>query len=398
MKYLVGLISNNFKFYRYILLTGIDKLLAILSIIIVISLFKDKLLFNELEYIFSISAIVAIFLELGLSSYLFYGFKVTKDKTLFLDQFKTTYQVLGFYALILTFVSLIFGFFKSFVFYYVLVKAFSIIFINILKSYVRVTDNPEKIFWYSIPTHLISIIILSVFYFFNIKIDLFYFLLPNLILLIFLFFKKINLRFNVKPVIQQSLIFAWPIIFNSILYIILNNYIKIYAYNFFDSEEMYRISIIQRFSQVTFIIQVATVAFFSKKLYLQKDNHINWKGLFLYFFVLLFSVFLSILVTYLYIRFFTDTLFVFNLLELNYVLLFIYPALFCFNAFIELYFGRKNQNSKMLVSSFIGFLIFIILFALLNFGDDLLKLNIATFSAIITTLLIRLQFLLKWQK
>jgi hypothetical protein len=398
MKYLVGLISNNFKFYRYILLTGIDKLLAILTIIIVISLFKDKLLFNELEYIFAISAIVAIFLELGLSSYVFYGFKVTKDKTLFLDQFKTTYQVLGFYAMILTFVSLIFGFFKSFFFYYVLVKAFSIIFLNILKSYVRITDTPEKIFWYSIPTNLISIIILSVFYFFNIKINLFYFLLPNLILLIFLFFKKINLRFNVKPVIQQSLIFAWPIIFNSILYIILNNYIKIYAYNFFDSEEMYRISIIQRFSQVTFIIQVATVAFFSKKLYLQKDNHINWKGLFLYFFVLLFSVFLSILVTYLYIRFFTDTLFVFNLLELNYVLLFIYPALFCFNAFIELYFGRKNQNSKMLMSSFSGFLIFIILFTLLNFGDDLLKLNIATFSAIITTLLIRLQFLFKWQK
>ena len=398
MKYLVGLISNNLKFYRYILLTGIDKLLAILTIIIVISLFKDKLLFNELEYVFSIAAIVAIFLELGLSSYLFYGFKVTKDKTLFLDQFKTTYQVLGFYALILTFVSLIFGFFKSFFFYYVLVKAFSIIFLNILKSYVRITDTPEKIFWYSIPTNLISIIILSVFYFFNSKINLFYFLLPNLILLIFLFFKKINLRFNVKPVIKQSLIFAWPIILNSILYIILNNYIKIYSYNFFDSEEMYRISIIQRFSQVTFIIQVATVAFFSKKIYLQKNNHINWKGLFLYFFVLLFSVFLSILVTYLYLRFFTDTLFVFNLLKLNYVLLFIYPALFCFNAFIELYFGRKNQNSKMLMSSFIGFLIFIILFTLLNFADDLLKLNIAIFSAIITTLLIRLQFLLKWQK
>ena len=116
MKYLLNLIVSNFKFYRYILLTAIDKLLAVLTIIIVISLFKDKLLFNELEYVFSIAAILAIFLELGLSSYLFYGFKITKDKTFFLDQFKTTYHVLGFYALILTFISLIFGFLNHFFF------------------------------------------------------------------------------------------------------------------------------------------------------------------------------------------------------------------------------------------------------------------------------------------
>jgi hypothetical protein len=398
MKYLAGLIANNFKFYRYIFLTGIDKLLAILIIIIIISLFNNKLLFNEIEYLFSIAAIIAIFSELGLSSYLFYGYRISEDKKIFLNNFKLTYTTLGFYALTLTLFSLILGFFYNFLLYYILVKSFSIVFLNVLKSWVRINDSPENYFWYSIPTNLLSLTILIAFYVFDLKINLFYFLLPNLFLLVFLFLRRININHDLIPIIKKSLVFAWPIIFNSLLYIILNNYIKIYAYNFFDSEEMYRISLIQRFSQLTFIIQVSTVAFFSKKLYMQKESYINWPMLFLYFVALMSSVFVSILITYLYVSYLTNESFSFNLFQINYLLLFIYPAIFCFNSFLELYFGRQNMNYKALKTSIVGFAVFLLIFNIINLDDQLLLLNLATITGLSTTLLMRVKLLITWPK
>lgn len=379
MKYLVNKLVNHKHLLLFTFLNYIDKLISFSLPLFVLYISKSQLLYNDIEYIFSIASILVVFFDLGLNTYYFFGYKESTSKDLYIENVKQYftlsiifYQILGL-LLILTCLIIQQG---NFLIPFVIIRILYLLVQSFYSSYFRLNDKPSHIYWLSIPVNLFAFIILFLLKDISSTL-LFWIFLPQLLLLWILTYyfiikrQKIVLN-EIKSFFIKALKYSWPIIINVSMVTFINNFGKIYAYNYLSSDEMYQISYVLRISLIIQMAHVSIIAFYSKSIYIDIENKINITIFKKYVFFMFIAVLLLIG-------------FILGINKINYVkpitinlaslLIIVYTILWCFRSYFEMYMGKYNKNKLILLFSIIATLIYTGYILILGI-DNFLQLSI----------------------
>lgn len=352
-------ISAHVELLKYTVLNYIDKFIVFLLPLIVLFLTKDKKIYNDIEYIFSIANLSIIVLEIG-RIYLFYGYKIADNRNVFLVKSKNYFL---FIQLLYTLIGIcIYPFVSTLqsslgmLYVFVLIRSLYILFLNFFNSYFRLAGAPTRIFCYSIPVNVISIVLICLFL--NLKLELTFemFFLPQCLIslmsvLSFLFRFRWKFTLGLISYIKHGALYAWPIILNVLIVSFVNNYGKIYAYNFLSENEMYNFSYLLRIAMIIQMAHASVLAYCSKDIYMNEKKGLDITVLKLY------SLFISIAVI-LSVTFLVIFNCVFSLeqvkVDIIFVLILTYVLLWCYQAFFEIYYNKTNNNKLVLLYSLIG--------------------------------------------
>jgi len=243
----------------------------------------------------------------------------------------------------------------------------------------RLKDDPSKIYVITIAVNVSSLVLLIIAYFLAWSPVVIYFFMPSALALLVVASKFIatelkHFNFNdFLAFLKSSMIFAWPIMLNSLLMNFMNNYAKIYAYGNLSQEEMTEIAYLMRIGMLIQLSHAAFSAFYSKSLFMDVKEKFNMKIFKQYNVALLFSVFMVVLLI-LFTNYFLGS-FIKISLELSSFLFLFYIVIWCYIGYLELYFGVLNVNRKTLYYSMISSVFYI--FLLRSFDNiSLLQLSV----------------------
>lgn len=379
IRYMKNKIINHRGLIDYTILNYIDKLLVFLAPLIILSVFGDKTIYNDIEYVYSLSAIMLVILDFGITNNLLYEYRSTDDEDKLVNRVVSYFRIqILFYLLIsisLLIYSVITGKGEELLFY-VMVRAIYSYFISFYNLYFRLVDKPSKIFLYSIVTNLLTIITCVIFWINTKKIDTHIFFAVQTIFVVFLgayFFRKFS-KYDFAGLMKyvvKSVKYAWPIILNVFLFMIINNYGKLYARNYLTPDEMTHISLVQRLSLFVQLAHGSAAGYLSKRLFLDKCNKINIKILILYS-IMLFGGALVTFMSIPFIWYFKKDL----CLNLDSVTLLLigYTIAWCYGAYFELYLNKYNKNFFLPIFTGVSAVIFI---CLVHFGPFQPLINIS---------------------
>lgn len=352
-------ISVHKELLKYTILNYIDKFVVFVLPLVVLFLTKDKKIYNDIEYIFSVANLSIIVLEIG-RLYLFYGYKISGKRNLFLIKAKNyflfiqlLYSLLGIciYPFISTLHSSL-----GMLYVFILIRSLYVLFINFFNSYFRLAGTPSRIFWFSIPVNVISIILIFSFFCLKWGLTLEMFFLPQCLIslgsvLLFLFRFKWKWTVGLISYIKRGLLYAWPIILNVLIVSFVNNYGKIYAYNFLSENEMYNFSYVLRIAMIIQMAHASVLAYYSKEIYTNEKKGLDKSILKLYSLFIGIAVLLSVVFILIFNRFFSTEQ---VRIDIVFFLILLYVLLWCFQAFFEIYYNKTNNNKFILLFSLIG--------------------------------------------
>jgi hypothetical protein len=172
---------------------------------------------------------------------------------------------------------------------------------------------------------------------------------------------------------KNSMIFAWPILLNTLFMSFMNNYAKIYAYGHLSQQEMAQISYILRIGLIVQLTHASFSSFYSKSLFMDLERRFNFGIFKQYNYVLLLSaVLVGLIILFTNYVFYS---FIRIPLTLSTGFFVLYILLWCYIGYLEIYFGVMNANRRMLYYSMISSLLYIAL--LKGFGEvTLLQLSV----------------------
>lgn len=369
----------------YSLLNILDKGLIFLIPLIILFLFKDKELYNKIEYIYAIASVVVIFLDFGIKNYIFYNFKESRSKADLLKKNRVFINFLLYFYSIITLLlivanELFFSNLDLYLYVFIFARSLYSVLIAFYSYYFRLIDKPSKVYIYSLTVSLFTIVLVLILYFFNSIISLYdLFIFQMLLVMLAMFvFRKLLYAFNFEiffTYIKEALSYSYPIIINLILVTIINQFGKVYAYNFMSADDMTALALIQRFTMLIVLIHASLSGYFSKKLFIETSINTHLKILGLYSFILV-SISLSVFFMGYVNNVYNFIVYTINLNLLS--LLIISTLLWCFTAYSELYFNRSNKNKYIPYITLMGFLSF----------SAILMFNSITIEAIIFAMLI----------
>ena len=171
-----------------------------------------------------------------------------------------------FFIIFLIIFNLIFIFYEKFyneILILIFIRIIYLTIINFYKIYYRAKDIPSRIFIFSIPVSILTILLMiwNLFYYNANSLIIFFIIKIFLILLYFFFQIKIinKFRSNIKSyliILKNSISFSYPLMLSILFYNFMLNYGKIYSFNFLSQDEMSFLSLIQRiFVILTFFMQ-----------------------------------------------------------------------------------------------------------------------------------------------
>jgi O-antigen/teichoic acid export membrane protein len=365
------LIKNIQNIYLYSFFNFVDKILIFLLPLIILKIYDDKNLYNSIEYIYSIAIIIVIFFDLGLKNYTFYFLKHSKYLNEDIKKIENTFYF--FLILLSLFLFSSFSFFKNFyneILIFIFVRIIYLTIINFYKIYFRAKDKPSKIFIFSIPVSILTIVLMIWNFLFLSGNSLFIFFVFQILLILFYFLIKIKninkFKSNIKnyiTILKKSFYFSYPLMLSILFYNFMLNYGKIYSFNFLSDEEMSFLSLVQRIFIILTFFHATYVSYFQKKIFISDDKFINKKIFIDYFkIIILISVSLLILTPFMasYVKI--------EILNFNIViLLFLHSILWCISSFFDMYLTKTNNNKSILFSMLFSLLIFVgILFSFQN--------------------------------
>lgn len=357
------MIKDLQNIYFYSFLNLIDKILIFSLPLIILKLYNDKNLYNSLEYIYSIAVIILIFFDFGLKNYTFYFLKKSTNINNDINKIENTF----YFFLLIFLLFLILSFLISERLYnqilvLILVRVVYLTLINFYKIYFRAKDTPSKIFIYSIPVSILTILIMSLNLIYFNKNDLLIFFSIQFFFIFFYLLIKINITnkfwFNVKNyflILKDSLIFSYPLMLSILSYNFMLNYGKIYSYNFLSLQEMSFLSLIQRIFIILTFFHATYISYFQKKIFISDDKFIN-KKIFLDYLKIIFSLSVVILILTPIIANYVNI----EIIDMKIViLLFLHSLLWCLSSFFDMYLTKTNHNKSILFSMLISLVVFI---------------------------------------
>lgn len=351
------LISVHRELLKYTIFNYIDKFMVFVLPMVVLFLTKDTKIYNDIEYIFSVANLSVTVLEIG-RLYLFYGYKISGDRTLFLIKAKNyflfiqlLYSLLG--ICIYPFISALQSPIGS-LYIFILIRSLYILFINFFNSYFRLVGSPSRIFWFSIPVNVISVILIYSCLKWGLTLEMFF--LPQCLIslgsvLLFLFRFRWEWTVGLISYIKRGLLYAWPSILNVLIVSFVNNYGKIYAYNFLSESEMYNFSYIFRIVMIIQMTHASVLAYYSKEIFTNEKKGLDKSILKLYSLFIGMAVVLSVIFILIFNRFFATKQ---VRIDIVFFLILFYVLLWSFNAFFEIYYNKTNNNKFILLFSLIG--------------------------------------------
>ncbi|RME32079.1 MAG: hypothetical protein D6800_00165 [Candidatus Zixiibacteriota bacterium] len=175
------------------------------------------------------------------------------------------------------------------------------------------------------------------------------------------------------PYLKRALSFSWPIMLNVLLFLLINNYGKIYARNFLSEEDMFNLSFVQRLAIIIQLAHASAMAYLSKRVYLDKQRGVSLRITALYSALIVAGV-LMVAAAFVLLRLFSHL----TSVPLNAVslLLVIYTVLWCYVGYLEMYLARINRNKYVLICSAAAAVVFVaVLF--MPFGTPLYRIALA---------------------
>ena len=351
---------QNIYFYSF--LNFIDKILIFILPLIVLKLYDDKDLYNSIEYIYSIAVVIVIFFDFGLKNYTFYFLKKSSNIDNDIKKIEDTFYF--FLLFFLLFLILFFIFYEKFyneILILIFIRVIYLTIINFYKIYYRAKDIPSRIFIFSIPVSILTILLMiwNLFYYNGNSLIFFFIIQLFLILLYFIFQIKIinKFRSNIKSyliILKNSISFSYPLMLSILFYNFMLNYGKIYSFNFLSQDEMSFLSLIQRIFIILTFFHATYVSYFQKKIFISDDKVINRKIFFDYFKIIFsLSIFLLIITP------FTANYVNIEILNIKIViLLFSHSLLWCLSSFFDMYLTKTNHNKSIFFNMLFSLIIF----------------------------------------
>lgn len=364
---MIKIVKKHKELLLYSSVNIIDKFLIFIIPLAALFLFKDKQLYNDIEYISSVSSILLIFLDLGMKNYLFYGYKISQKKHIYLRDARYYFNFLiQFYIILFSLLLL----FKSFVtsewvlLLFIIIRALYTLVIGFYAAYFRLIDKPSRIYVYSVSVSVLTILIMLGVFFMKIPMHLIIiYIVPFLGISIFIFHfynpvSSINYN-RYFSLIKTALAYSYPIIINLIMMGFINQFGRIYAYNYLDTDSMFEISIIQRISMILLLIHASIMGFYAKKIFISLKFSDHRNILLQYTLMIIFFTILVFLGVWIY------NLFAIIPLNLSILTLFLVGTLlWCYTAYFELYFNRANINKYIPIITLFAFLTYLAIFSL----------------------------------
>lgn len=350
---------KNFNFknlYSFSVLNFSEKFLAYLCPLLIIQIFDDKILYNQIELIYSFSVIFNIVFDFGLRGYFTYSLRKIKKRKQY------SIEVLNYFNSLFLIITIVCVLCISFLF--VLLNSAEIIIFSLIyfrfaylyitfffKVYFRMISNPFYIFFINIPVNLL--VIIFIFYgllFKNSTINLVTYFFPFIIfLLIYNFYLIVTLKFSIKfsktiIYITKSLKFYWPIILTSIISLFVGNFIKIFSFYELSPDDMTKSSLFLRILMIIQLTHASIASFYLKKNFLEKKIKFNKKILVVYLrnisIITLLIYFLSpVYLNYLKVNFTVDIIF---------ILMSLYIYFWCVASYLEQFLTKFNFNKSIL--------------------------------------------------
>ena len=248
---------------------------------------------------------------------------------------------------------------EFYVYLFILIRSIYALTVAFYSYYFRLIDDPSKIYKYSLSVSLLTLFFVGCIYLLSINIELLYFFLFQIILIVYFIYvgKRSVLNFKFSKFIlyaKEAINYSYPIMINLIMITVITQFGKVYAYNFLSINDMTVLSFIQRISLILVLFHSSLSGFYAKKLFTSNDINVHKKIFRLYFsvisavsFLIFISLYFSIGLGYLQV----DVLLVFVMLLSTFI--------WCITAYFELYFNRDNKNKYVPLVTLIGFVVFI---------------------------------------
>jgi len=396
-------LNNNRAMLRFTALNYIDKGLIFLTPFIVLYVFKDKAVYNDIEYIFSTSAVLLTLSELGVRNYFLYAYRGAKDRDALVGEVESSFQTLFFIYVVVSLVVLLYcGLFlddKDTLVYFIIPRTLYSFMIAFYSVYYILIDAPSRIF---IPSYFVNALTLAtiiVVRLLNAKLSLFFFFSSQALVDLALFGYIIKGRGAIDfgrlaRYLKKALPYAWPIILNIFLFMVINNYGRIYAYKLLSKEDMFHISFVQRISLVVQLTHASALAYLSKRLFIDPSNRVNLRLFGMYGAMLSASV-LAALAVLVGLRFVKPDSSVG--LDVTSLLILAYTVLWCLSAFFELYINKRNKNRYIPLFTLMAVGVFFASMKLLG-GNTLFSVSMSMALSMACSLALYLSFLRKLGK
>lgn len=365
------LIQKHKSLLIFTFLNYVDKAISFALPLFVLYLLKDISLYNDIEYIFSYANILVVIADLGMRMFFLYNYpKQVHDEKNYLSSVKSYFYIISFvYVLIglgLVLISKNTGLITVLV-PFICIRTLMMLFTNFFGIYYRLKDSPQIILYYSIIINLITFIVMIVF----VK----WLKIPNSLMLFFsiqmvfvLWFAIKGVKYIKKKVLEEmfkfvsnSLIYAWPLILNVLILTFINNYGKIYAFNHLSKSSMFSFSYTMRIAMIIQMAHSSVVAYYSKDIFLNTANKINYKMYKLYNLFIIVAVFISLL--------FLIMINSFNIvpmidIDTTVIVLILYVFLWCQVAYFEQYLSKHNKNMRILIFAVSSSIVYILMLML----------------------------------
>ena len=361
----------NIKFLKYSFLTLIDKILSVLFTLFVLEFLGIKL-FNIIEYVLAVSSTLYIVQELGVSTYIFkifqdLDYKWKKENSDQVLKINSLFIIIGS---TLSIISLIFN---SLILSLIIFRITYLSSVKIKSALTRVEDLPNNIFYLTIPANLILILIclISSEDYFLITLIIFHLLF----LLVSAESWKYKFSISSFSLIKESIFFCWPIILNVFIVTLLSNFLKLYGWNSLPEEELVILNYAIRFASFSSLFHMSFVKFFIKKNYMERSKTNLIRDLLFY----LSGIFVVLILCWALSIFYLDfNELIIDVYTIEYISFFFVPIAMNFSAYLEIFLARENNTFSILKSSFIGFILFILIMVIYQsiFQLDLFIINL----------------------
>jgi hypothetical protein len=264
-------------------------------------------------------------------------------------------------------------------------------------------DKPSNVFLFSISSNVASALLIFIFYKlkWNYYITAFFFprLMIVVLCLLMLSINKIRyaLLIGLIDFFKNAIKYSIPLIINTFCTVFLQNYGKIYAYNFLSSYEMYKFSYSMRIAMIISMTHSSIIGYYGKTIYIDTGNKINKKIFLIYSLGILASVLCALF-----------ALCIFNLLpqfekitiDISMVLILIYSTFHSFSAFFEAYYNKYNKSIYILIFSLISFAVYLSLLFFIGIKDiTLLSVFMVIYSIVyLSFILLKLRGILSCER
>ena len=395
---------TNRQLAVYFVLTAIDRLLLFFIPVVVLVYSNDVNLYNDVEYIYAAATILAIPIDLGIKNYIFYAYKTTNNKSellatnsAYIYSLASTYAVAFLVVLVWHFIAP--STIEINIIACIWLRVIYTVLVAFCANYSRLVDRPSEVYKYTMIVSLATVLLLSYLSYVGVTMrlpEVFFFQAVGVLLLLVktkrhgalgqLGAKVVN---NFFCYIRKSLSYAWPLMLNTFLVVVVLQYGKIHAYNFLPDGEMTKLSLLQRSGMVIIFFHIAIQGFFSKKIFMGDELKSHTQVFSFYITILIISTILAYLLMLTLGNYSASAS-----IDVSFTLfaaLAIANLCWCVTAYLELYYNRMNKNKYIIVIASVSiFLFFVSLFAreVVSVDQIIFSMLIGNIGALFTSIVI----------